>query len=69
MRVAIDRDKCLGHGVCYLLASEVFTDDIEGFGHLALAGDLPDGFVVAARLAAGSCPERAVSITAADERG
>ena len=32
MKVRIDPDKCQGHGRCYDLAPEVFTDDEEGYG-------------------------------------
>ena len=30
MRVRVDRERCVGHGRCYVLAPDVFTDDERG---------------------------------------
>jgi ferredoxin len=63
MRVTIDRDRCAGHGLCYMIAPDVFTDDEDGYGHPALDGELPGELVTSARGAVGSCPEQAIAIT------
>ena len=62
MRVTIDRDRCAGHGLCYMLAPDVFTDDADGYGHPALDGELTAKLLTSARRAAGSCPEQAIAI-------
>jgi len=62
VKVHIDPDRCQGHGRCYDLAPDVFTEDDEGYGQVR-----DDGVVVAesqqqARLAALNCPESAIDI-------
>ncbi|WP_163553302.1 ferredoxin [Candidatus Frankia alpina] len=64
MRVAIDRELCVGHGLCYMLAPDVFRDDDEGYGEVVGDGPLAADRVESARRAAGSCPERAITLTA-----
>jgi ferredoxin len=49
MRVTIDRDRCAGHGLCYIVAPDVFTDDPDGYGRLALDGELAGVLVASAR--------------------
>ncbi len=34
MRATIDSAKCMGHGMCYSLAPNVFADDDQGYGHV-----------------------------------
>ncbi|MET8144040.1 ferredoxin [Sphaerisporangium sp. NPDC005288] len=60
MRVRIDPQRCQGHGRCYDLAPALFTEDQEGYGHVAGDGQVPAGEEPAARLAAANCPERAI---------
>jgi ferredoxin len=43
MRVAIDRDRCAGQGLCYMVAPGVFTDDEDGYGRPAHGGELSSG--------------------------
>ena len=62
MRVTIDRDRCAGHGLCYMVAPDVFTDDEDGYGR-ATDGELAGELVASARRAVGSCPEQAIAIT------
>jgi ferredoxin len=61
--VAIDRDKCVGHGRCYSLAPAMYDADDEGFAELA-DGDVPatPELRAQARLGAETCPERAISL-------
>jgi len=63
LRIVVDREACVGHGRCYSVAPDVFTCDDEGFVEL-VAGDRPEGPELQrqARLAAQSCPERALTI-------
>jgi ferredoxin len=60
VRVTIDHDRCTGHGRCYELAPDVFTDDDEGYGQVVGDGTVAPGQEEAARKAAAACPERAV---------
>ena len=63
MKVRVDADRCAGHGLCYSRAPEVFADDEEGYSRVRLAGELPAGQEALARIAAASCPERAIDVT------
>ncbi|WP_261558200.1 ferredoxin [Frankia tisae] len=59
MKLEIDTTRCQGHGRCYDLAPELFTDDDSGYGEVTVP-DVPADRVELARRAAESCPERAV---------
>jgi ferredoxin len=61
MRVEIDVDTCTGHGRCYELAPNVFTDDERGYGQVAADVLHPD-HVKEARAAMANCPERAIRL-------
>jgi ferredoxin len=63
VKATIDSAKCMGHGMCYSLAPNVFTDDDEGYGHVIGDGDVPQGNVEDARTGAANCPESAISVT------
>jgi ferredoxin len=43
MNVAVDREACAGHGLCYVYAPNVFTDDDQGYAQV-----VSDGVVAAA---------------------
>jgi ferredoxin len=60
MRVAIDEDRCQGHGRCYALAPELFEPDDVGDGRPIRDGAVARGLEHKARLAVENCPERAV---------
>jgi len=62
MKVAIDVDLCQGHGRCYEIAPEVFTDDDRGRGELLMV-DVPADLQDKVRQAANTCPERAITIS------
>jgi ferredoxin len=62
VKVQIDSDKCQGHGRCYELAPDVFTDDEEGNGQVIGDGGVTSANEEAARLAVANCPESAISI-------
>ena len=61
MNVRIDTERCTGHGRCYSLAPDLFEADDEGHSTV-IANDVPPGHEVAARQAAGNCPERAIFV-------
>jgi len=61
VKVAIDPDKCMGHGMCYGLAPNVYTDDDEGYGQVIGDGTIGDD--EAARNGVANCPESAITVT------
>jgi ferredoxin len=63
MRVILDREKCQGHGRCYVLAPEVFGPDEEGYGTVRQA-DVSGEALAQARLGEQGCPEVAIRIEA-----
>ena len=63
MRTTIDSNKCMGHGMCYSLAPNVFYDDDQGYGQVQGDGIVPPEHVEEARNGAANCPEGAISVT------
>jgi ferredoxin len=62
MRVAADRDVCIGSGMCLLTAPAVFDqDDDEGLVVL-LSADVPAEDADAARQAVALCPSGALRL-------
>ena len=63
MKLSVSAELCRGHGRCYSLAEDLLEDDDEGFVSVrGLIIDVPDDQVEDARNAAGSCPERAITL-------
>ena len=62
MKVAIDADVCQGHGRCYEIAPDIFTDDDRGRGSV-INPDVSGGLLESARAAVNACPERAISLS------
>ena len=62
MKVAVDKDLCVGHGRCYDVAPELFEDDEDGYAIVRGDGVVPHERAEAARLAVRLCPERAVTL-------
>lgn len=63
MKLSVDSTRCVGHGRCYTVASELLTFDDDGY--VTIRGqvvDVPDAQASAAREAAASCPEQAVEL-------
>ena len=61
MRVRVDRERCTGHGRCYVLAPEVYEDDEYGRCRIPrerVARELEPK----ARLGAENCPEHAITL-------
>ena len=63
MKVAIDPDKCMGHGMCYSMAPNVYADDDEGYGEVIGDGTVGIEAAEAARSGAANCPEAAITVT------
>ena len=61
MKVAVDDDRCRGHGVCWSLCPSVFDLTDEGFA-VVLVDEVPAEHEEAVRQAVDHCPERAISI-------
>jgi ferredoxin len=61
MRIAVDRDRCVGSGTCEALAPEVFEVDDDGV--LVVLRDEPDEDEQSdVRDAVTACPTRALTI-------
>jgi ferredoxin len=64
MKLQVSAELCRGHGRCYTVAPDLLEDD-EDEGFVTARGqivDVPEDQVDAARNAAGSCPERAITL-------
>ncbi len=63
MKVRVDPVICVGHGRCYALAPDLFAPD--HVGHcVVLHAVVPAGTEPAAEIAAGNCPEGAITLEA-----
>lgn len=62
MKIKYNRDACQGHNRCYMLASELFDTDDEGYAILLVDGVVPAELEEKALLAADNCPEYAIEI-------
>ncbi len=63
MKVRVDGERCVGHGMCYLAAPEVFQlSDEDGHAYI-LADDVPPNLGDAVLQAVRSCPEQAIIVT------
>jgi ferredoxin len=60
VKLTIDPGKCQGHGRCYDVEPDLFTDDAEGYGVVRGDGTVPPGREEDARRAVANCPERAI---------
>lgn len=65
MKVAVDEDRCRGHGVCCELCPEVFDLSDDGFAEVIVA-EVPAELEHAVLDAARNCPERAISTDAGE---
>ncbi|MFF3396170.1 ferredoxin [Streptomyces sp. NPDC002669] len=62
LRLDVDRDRCVGAGMCALTAPAVFDQDDEE-GLVVLLHPVPDdGDRAAARMAVGLCPAGAITL-------
>ena len=64
MKVQVDRERCVGHGRCYVLCPQVFDEDEEGYA-VVTAAEVPAALEEKVLLAADNCPEHAIAISEA----
>jgi ferredoxin len=64
MKVAVDDERCAGHGVCVGLCPEVFDLGDDGYAVIKLT-DVPEQFGEAVREAAQQCPTQAITVAQA----
>jgi ferredoxin len=63
VKIRVDANLCTGHGRCYSLAPDLLSFDDEGYVTIrGTAIEVPPDQVGAAREAASSCPEGAVTL-------
>jgi ferredoxin len=62
VKVSIDSNVCAGHGLCYVDAPSVFTDDDQGFPEVIGDGTVSADRAESARHAAANCPEGAIHV-------
>jgi ferredoxin len=63
MKVLVDPEKCQGHTLCAMRAPRLFElDDIDGHSS-AVVDEVPTDQEAAAREAAESCPEQAITLS------
>lgn len=61
-RLHVDRERCIGAGMCALTAPEVFDQDADDGRVLLLHAEPPLTHRAAARMAAGVCPSGAITL-------
>lgn len=62
-RVRVDAARCVGHGRCYVLAPQVFTEDERGHCVVPVE-EIPESLRDAAHEGETSCPEAAIEVEA-----
>lgn len=62
MRVKVNGDRCVGHGMCYLACPEVFALSEEDGHAQVLTEEVPAEHEAAVARAVESCPEGAVEL-------
>ncbi|MGC7101544.1 ferredoxin [Amycolatopsis lurida] len=62
MRAEVDDERCRGHGICVVVCPDVFQLNDDGYAE-SDAPEIDARSVTAAREAAVSCPERAITVT------
>ena len=62
MRLKVDAGRCEGHGLCYLVDSELFPLDEDGRIAAADGAEVPAGMEALAEEGAEACPVLALSI-------
>ena len=64
MKVRVDGERCVGHGMCFLAAPNVFQlSDEDGHAYVS-SEDVPPDLNEAVRQAERSCPEQAIVVDA-----
>ena len=66
MKVAVDEERCRGHGMCLTLCPEVFQLTDDGYA-VATSAMIPAHLEKAASDAVDNCPEQAIIVTDTDK--
>ena len=61
MRAIVDKDLCIGCGICEGIAPEIFSLQNEPYAEVLL-DPLPDDMIAAAQDAESECPEGAIKV-------
>ena len=61
MKANVDKDTCIGCGLCPTIAPEVFDMDDDGKAH-TIVEEVPENSKEAAKEGGGSCPVAAISV-------
>lgn len=62
MKLEWNQSRCVGHGLCYSKAPELWDCDDDGYAVLKVTGDIPVELEPQARSSARTCPESAISV-------
>ena len=62
MKIVFHADRCQGHQMCAIAAPLLFGSDDYGNATVLESGELDPEQLVAARRAAGNCPENAIAV-------
>jgi ferredoxin len=68
-RLRVDRERCIGAGMCALTAPEVFDQDPDDGHVLLLHTEPPSAHRAAARTAADVCPSGAITLHEPESSG
>jgi ferredoxin len=63
MRIAIDQNRCEGHGQCAVSAPDIYALDDDGYVQVLVA-ELPEQLIERAKAGARSCPMAAIVVVA-----
>ncbi|MER8237522.1 ferredoxin [Streptomyces sp. NPDC094049] len=67
--LSLDRERCIGAGMCAMTAPDVFDQDPDDGLVLLLRTEPGPAHRAAVRMAAGLCPSGAIAFTAPDPGG
>jgi ferredoxin len=66
MKVEVNSDRCMGHGMCQALVPEVFTVNADSGINEMGRFDVDDSLSAAVRRGITGCPERAITTLEGD---
>lgn len=61
MNAVVDKDTCIGCGLCPSICEDVFSMDDDGKA-VAISDDIPEEMIEDAKEAESSCPVEAISV-------
>ncbi|MYW70027.1 ferredoxin [Streptomyces sp. SID8379] len=66
MRIEVDKERCVGAGMCALTAPDVFTQDDDGFSEVLPGRDTAAAEQPLVKEAVRACPVSAVELVTGD---